>query len=337
LDEGAIKTLFLPFENGDLPFPDESARYLFLNAAIPPLSDHDWRRALDCVQGFRSDFLALQRAGYQVTPQDAEGTYSGALVLLGKYRELNRRNIRKALEHTLPGGPVLIAGAKTLGIQAMGKELVELLPVERNLSKYHAQVFWCLRPKSWTSQPIADFGRISAEGMQFQTAPGMFSHKALDAGSRMLSKHLSDVKGRAADFGAGWGYLSASLLKNAPGVTELDLYEADYVSLTAARKNIERLNSSLPVGYVWNDLLAEPVQASYDTVIMNPPFHAARTAETLIGKSMIAAAAKALKPGGRLLMVANRELPYENTLERDFRRFERIDVDRLYKVIRALK
>ena len=47
---------------------------------------------------------------------------------------------------------------------------------------------------------------------------------------------------------------------------------------------------------------------------MNPPFHRGRAAEPEIGAGMIRAAAKALKPGGRLFMVANRQLPYETVL-----------------------
>jgi 16S rRNA (guanine1207-N2)-methyltransferase len=337
LDEGAVKTLFLPFENGDLPFPAEGARFLFLNAAAPPVSDHKWQNSLDCVQGFRTDFLALQNAGYQVTPERRSGPFSGALVLLGKYRELNRANIYAALERTLPGGPVLVAGAKTSGVQAMRKELVELLPVEQALSKNHAQVFWSLRPQSWVS-PLNSFQEtVSAEGMQFESAPGMFSHKAADAGSQLLARHLGEVKGRAADFGAGWGYLSAMLLKHAQGVTALDVLEADYASLEAAKTNLAAWSAQTPTEFQWHDLLAEPVSAAYDAVIMNPPFHAGRSAEATIGQRMINAAGKALKPGGRLLMVANRELPYEDTLQRAFRRFERIDEDRRYKIIRAVK
>ena len=337
MDDGAVKTLFVPFENGDLPHPAEGERFQFLNAALPQLSDHRWQDSLDCVQGFRTDFLALQKAGYQVTPQAGEGQFSGALVLLGKHRELNRSYIYRALEHTLPGGPVLIAGAKTSGVQAMRKEQAELLPIEQSLSKNHAQVFWCLRPESWVSPPVVPMQAIHSDGMQFETAPGMFSHKAPDAGSRMLARHLSEVKGKAADFGAGWGYLSAMLLKNAPGVKALDLYEADFASLQAASINVGACGSQTPTAFYWHDLMAEPVQASYDAIIMNPPFHTGRGAEASIGQRMIAAAAKALKPGGRLLMVANRELPYENTLQRAFRRFERIDEDRQYKTIRAVK
>ncbi len=337
MDDGAFKTLFLPFENGDLPFPAEGARFLFFNAAAPPVLEQKWQDSLECVQGFRTDFLTLQRAGYQVTPERRAGQFSGALVLLGKHRELNRASIYAALERTLPGGPVLVAGAKTTGIQAMRKELIEPLPIEQTLSKNHAQVFWCLRPESWVSPPLAAQQTISADGMSFVTAPGMFSHKHADAGSLLLARHLGEVKGRAADFGAGWGYLSAMLLKHAPGATALDVFEADYASLQAAKTNLGAWSAQTPTAFHWHDLLAEPVQTLYDTIIMNPPFHAGRSAEATIGQRMIAAAAKALKPGGRLLMVANRELPYEDTLQRAFRRFERIDEDRQYKVIRAVK
>ena len=337
MDDGAVKTLFLPFENGELPFPAEGAHWLFLNAALPHMSEHEWQNSLWCEQGFRTNFLALQRAGYRVAPRSGAKPFSGALVLLGKHRELNRSNIHRALEQSLSGGPVLIAGAKTSGIQAMRKELIDLLPIEQTLSKNHAQVFWCLRPESWVSQPASAQVVISADGVQFETAPGMFSHKAADAGSQMLGQHLGEVKGKAADFGAGWGYLSAMLLKNAPGVTALDLFEADFASLEAAKANLRACASQTPTAFHWHDLLAEPVEGSYDAIVMNPPFHTSRSAEASIGQRMIAAAAKALKPGGCLLMVANRELPYEDTLQRAFRRSERIDEDRQFKVIRAVK
>ena len=249
MDDGAVKTLFLPFENGILPFPGEGARFLFLNATPLPASDHRWQDWLECVQGFRTDFLNLEHAGFQVEPQLSEGLFSGALVLLGKHRELNRNNIYRALERTLPGGPVLVAGAKTSGVQAMRKELAELSPIEQSLSKHHAQVFWCMRPESWASPPVAAPAAIFADGIEFKTAPGMFSHKAADAGSQMLVRHLGEAKGKAADFGAGWGYLSALLLKNAPGVTALDVFEADFASLEAARASLAAIGSRIPAAF----------------------------------------------------------------------------------------
>ena len=67
----------------------------------------------------------------------------------------------------------------------------------------------------------------------------MFSHDRIDAGSRLLAEHLPDnFKGRAADFGAGWGYLSAVLAERTTGLKAIDLYEADFESLEAARINL---------------------------------------------------------------------------------------------------
>jgi len=51
---------------------------------------------------------------------------------------------------------------------------------------------------------------------------------------------------------------------------------------------------------------------------MNPPFHRGRAAEPGIGRELIKAAAAAMRRGGRLFMVANRELPYEATLDESF-------------------
>src|SRR5690606_39356015 len=65
-------------------------------------------------------------------------------------------------------------------------------------------------------------------------------------------------------------------------------------------------------------LLSEQVRYRYDFIVMNPPFHQGREAEPDMGRRIIKAAAVALKPGGRLLMVANRQLPYERTLAEVF-------------------
>ena len=68
---------------------------------------------------------------------------------------------------------------------------------------------------------------------------------------------------------------------------------------------------------------------------MNPPFHRSRAAEPEIGAGMIRAAAKALKPGGRLFMVANRQLPYEPVLSAAFASHAELARDGMFKVFVA--
>ena len=87
----------------------------------------------------------------------------------------------------------------------------------------------------------------------------------------------------------------------------------------------------------WRDLLTEPVARSYDVVVMNPPFHQGRAAEPSIGEGMIRAASAALKPGGRLWLVANRGLPYEATLQKGFARLGEAVRDGQFKVLWAVR
>ncbi|WP_163277808.1 methyltransferase, partial [Klebsiella aerogenes] len=77
--------------------------------------------------------------------------------------------------------------------------------------------------------------------------------------------------------------------------------------------------SELPLSFHWHDVNGEAITEIYDTIVMNPPFHAGRSADPTMGQGFIAAAAKRLKPGGRLLLVANRQMPYEAALKSLFR------------------
>jgi 16S rRNA (guanine1207-N2)-methyltransferase len=116
-------------------------------------------------------------------------------------------------------------------------------------------------------------------------------------------------------------------------MTGLDLYEADFASLEAARGNVGA--TGFEPGFFWTDLLSEAVERRYDGIVMNPPFHRARAAEPEIGAGMIRAAGKALKPGGRLFMVANRQLPYEQVLNAAFSSHAEIARDGMFKVLSA--
>jgi 16S rRNA (guanine1207-N2)-methyltransferase len=68
---------------------------------------------------------------------------------------------------------------------------------------------------------------------------------------------------------------------------------------------------------------------------MNPPFHQGRAADPGIGQQIIRAAAKALKKGGRLMMVANRQLPYEAILQAEFTDWQELARNSGFKVLAA--
>ncbi|PBB27228.1 methyltransferase [Mesorhizobium sp. WSM4312] len=330
----ALKTLFHPFEAEALALPRKGERILFLGAEPGLRVPSGFEATLHLVLGFRPYFRALQAAGFSVTPQTEGDGFDAALVLAGRHRGQNELRIAEALKRVAPGGLVVVAGGKDDGIASLRKRVDELVPLDGHMPKYHGIAFWLRRPvdmQAAATLRAANPALLIEE--RFHTAPGMFSFDRVDAGSKLLVDNLpNDLRGNAADFCAGWGYVAAEMAARSSGLSGLDLYEADFDALEAAKGN---LANTVAQGFFWMDLLAEPVERRYDVVAMNPPFHRSRAAEPEIGAGMIRAAAKALKPGGRLFMVANRQLPYEPVLSAAFASHAELARDGMFKVFSA--
>jgi len=324
-------TLMLPFEKGVLKPPGEAARWLFLNARPLPQNAGHLGKNLISEQGFRPDYLALQHQGYNCSPHLAgQAGADGAMVLASRVRRVSEADIARAWNAVRPGGIIMVAGDKTSGIQALRKWANRHAPVQGSLSKHHAVVFWLQRDDA--DIPVPDMSRV-IEG--YHVGAGMFSGDGPDPASQLLAQQFGPhIRGCVADFGAGWGYLSSQLLKRGGAVGSLALYEADHASLEFAKKNLMDF-SDLPTSFYWLDVTTEFDTARFNWVIMNPPFHTGRAADPALGRQFIEKAAKALMPGGRLLMVANRQLPYEQTLSRLFNRVEKKAEKDGFKVIEA--
>lgn len=328
----SLKTLFYPFEYGALEAPAAGSHVLFLGAEPGFRLPEGFEADLHCVQGFRPHFRALQSAGRNVVPHAEGDGYAMALVLAGRHRGQNELWIAEALERVAPGGTVVVAGSKDDGIASLRKRIDALVPLVDALPKYHGIVLWLHRPDHIeAAEKLRSDNPPALVESRFHTAPGMFSFDRIDAGSRLLAQNMPDgVSGHVADFCAGWGFLAASIADRFSGIKSLDLYEADFEALEAARSNVPQAS-----GFFWQDLAGEPVERRYDWIVMNPPFHQGRAAEPEIGRRLIDAAAKALKPGGRLVIVANRQLPYEAVLASAFGSSQEIVRDNRFKVFLA--
>jgi 16S rRNA (guanine1207-N2)-methyltransferase len=164
----------------------------------------------------------------------------------------------------------------------------------------------------------------------------VFAWDRVDAASELLAAHLpAELRGRVADFGAGWGYLALQVLARCPRMTSLDLYEADARSLALADENLA--NASIPVHFHWHDV-ANGVAERFDAIVCNPPFHALGRGERPdIGRAFIASAANALNPGGVLWLVANRHLPYEEALSGGFASVRIVAQQGGFKIVHAVK
>lgn len=335
MDDGAIKSLFLAFDTGDVETGGSGARWLLLNAQVPPHDIALLKSQITFVQGFKPDFNALNMAACKPTAVIVHEEFDGALLLLTRHRELNRVLITQALARTKVGGSIVISGARTDGVAPMFKELAQVVEIEGNLSKYHAKTFWFKRPVQ--NIALAQEAHALIDG-RFEATAGMFSSGHVDPGSAFLMEHLPrDLKGRIADFGAGWGYLSVQTANSCSFVKSVALYEADHASLESAKANMTGLAPDMPATFHWQDLVSEKASGDYDTVIMNPPFHQGRAADPSIGNAIIRNAHNALHRGGKIYLVANRALPYEETLNASFFKSGELARNNYYKVLWATK
>lgn len=280
------------------------------------------------IQPFRPDHDHFQGQGYECAPSLEVGAdYAAAVVFLPRAKALARMLVAQAAAAT--HGQVLIDGAKTEGIDSLLKDLRKRCTPSAPVSKAHGKVFWVdggTDLSVWLPE-----GPQQVEG--FITAPGVFSSDGIDPASRMLAAALPQKLGRCvADLGAGWGYLSAQVLKH-EGVEELHLAEADHAALACAR-----LNAADPRSHFhWADARSWKAPGPVNTVVMNPPFHTGRAAEPSLGQAFIGAAAAMLAANGSLWMVANRHLPYETALAERFAQVREEGGDNRFKILHAAK
>ena len=269
--------------------------------------------------GFKPDHDYFAAQGYRT-----EGSGRVAIVCVPRAKAEARALMAEAIGADL----IVVDGQTTDGVETLLKDCKALgLEVGEALSKAHGKLA-VVKPgptlAEWAAKPL------QVEG-GFQTLPVVFSADGPDRGSALLAAALPAKLGaRVADLGAGWGYLSRAILTR-EGVKELDLVEAEAEALTCAKVNIPDARAK----FHWADATTFKPARFWDAVVMNPPFHTVREADTGLGIAFIKAAQRGLSPSGSLWMVANRHLPYDKLLVSLFKQVEEIGGDKAFRVTRA--
>jgi 16S rRNA (guanine1207-N2)-methyltransferase len=278
------------------------------------------------VQDTMPDAQRWQDAGLAVVSAVPEECFDAVLVCLPRAKEAARARIADAMR--VARTRVLVDGQKTDGIEAILKDMRRHVEIEGVVSKAHGKLFWSAPSDAfaaWQARP----GLVDDT---WHTAPGVFSAGHVDPGSALLAAHIPlSLSGSVVDLGAGWGYLSAELLKRCPGIARLHLVEAQGLALDCARNNVTDPRAA----FHWADATTWAGVKGADAIVMNPPFHTSRAADPDLGRAFITSAARLLKPGGRLYMVANRHLPYETSLREAFAEVIEIGGTSKFKLLSA--
>ncbi|MEA3408685.1 MAG: methyltransferase [Chloroflexota bacterium] len=156
--------------------------------------------------------------------------------------------------------------------------------------------------------------KVNQESLTAYTRPGVFSWKHLDAGTRLLLEtiHIRETD-HILDIGCGYGiigvYAARQATKGFTTLVDVDVLACDCARRSVAANNIERAQ------VVLGDVLPPASEEAYSLILSNPPFHTGHDVTRDTARAFIHKAFQALQPKGRLVIVANRFLPYDDIIE----------------------
>jgi 16S rRNA (guanine1207-N2)-methyltransferase len=277
---------------------------------------------------WRGDWLAARAAGIDASPvAPPPGSLAQALVRVQKGRDATWDDLMNAWMALAEGGRLLVAGGNDVGIATWAKRVAALHgqpgEVLANHSRSRVVLFrrQGLPQGGWPGGPSAVPLWPPAPGAPppplVVVPQGVFSHGGLDEGTALLVSHLAQEApaARVLDLGCGAGHLGFNALLRWPQSrvwfvdADARAHQAVLASLGGDFRAVrERAEAA------WWDV-SEPLPAAdLDLVLCNPPCHAGTAPDLTTARAMFRIAAAALVPGGRLLVVANRQLPYEADL-----------------------
>lgn len=158
------------------------------------------------------------------------------------------------------------------------------------------------------------------EGLQVETAAGVFSRRGLDLGTRCLIEHVAErghEPARVVDLCAGWGALGLWAARQWSGA-QVMMVESNYLASELAEENVrrngleERVTALGCVGLPRERADGVRWHGTVDLMLVNPPTHA----DTGALGELYAPLPKWLREGSRCYSVAARPQAVRAALDR---------------------
>lgn len=229
------------------------------------------------------------------------------------------------------GGTCCIAGANNEGIKTAAGTLEDIFGSERTMARDsgHRLLVATKRGDAPANADVLDnpyldpdtFHSYDAElrsrPFRVFTRPGVFSFDHLDEATAILADVMQVSPGETVlDIGCGAGALGA-LAGTLSGDARVLMLDADIEAVRSAARTAAAAGLAHAESRT-SDVGAAVQGERFDVVVTNPPFHVGKATDLNVPMQFIHDAHAALRPGGRMYLVANRTLPYERAVEARF-------------------
>ncbi|MEC4728756.1 methyltransferase [Shewanella sp. D64] len=270
--------------------------------------------------------------GHQLPTSDE--VFDSVIIYYPKAKALAAYLINLAGQHLCQDGDLIIVGENKGGVRSIVKQIPDYFdtPFKRDNAR-HCLLFISQLIKKAPIIKLADWiSEYKLDTPQGEVTicnlVGVFSEKHLDEGTKLLLSHLPKLSGRVLDFGCGAGVIAAALLKAQP---ELKLECVDINAMALKSCELTLAANNFTAETYPSDGLSQ-TQGHFNGIISNPPFHDGLKSTTDIAKTFVRESVQKLAHGGYWHIVANRHLPYSDTISEFFGQVNVLVENNKYKV-----
>lgn len=296
---------------------------------------------IDVAEGLRASGCAVQwwgrmsvgdERGRERPPKGARNCLCAVVRLSGVQSNSGGASLRLAVAGAATvlsqGAPLWLCGSEDEGIGDAAAALQHFFTKAEEIAQDGRSRV--LRAYRCDSQPksLEEFSSVvrltlSEVGLSdvddWEVWPGLFAGGTLDVMTAFLLRRLVRVcvspGAKVLDFCCGNGAIAQAVVQLQPSA-EVHLADADALAVRAACRNVPAARH----GYLGDSWQGVPSEVTFDWIVSNPPVHRRRQDDFGVLAALVEGAARRLRPGGRLWIVAQVHVPVGPLLEKhDFK------------------
>mgnify|MGYP000026457027 CR=1 FL=1 len=234
---------------------------------------------------------------------------------------------------------LLVVGENKGGVKSVVKQLKADAQFSRKVdSARHCSLFQFTGLTVNPDFQLASYAKqfeinVAGTPLSLVTLPGVFSHGELDKGTELLLEtiKLNNPK-TLLDFATGCGVISTFLAKH---YAECKIVASDVSALALAAAELTFAKNGVSAELKLADGISS-INAKFDYIVSNPPFHTGLSTNYDITQLFIADAKTRLNKRGELLIVANSFLPYADALRDEFGDFCKLKDNKKFTIYSAI-